>query len=114
MVARTGLAGAPVLIRGMHPEEPALSFDVPPPPSIAIEVQGERVPVTTQLTNFVIFPAQKKFYVVYCAGTGRLPRDFVPAIHAHIPIFSSVDGDPPIHYVTPPTTRERLAAANQQ
>jgi len=38
----TPLCGQPVTLRGMHPEEPTISFTVPPAPSIEIEVESER------------------------------------------------------------------------
>jgi hypothetical protein len=113
MVARVPLAGAPVVVTGMHPEDPALSFTLPPPLPISIEIGGERLPLNPQLTNLVIIPGQRKFYVVYFARTAALPRYFVPGIHQHIPLAAYIANDPPIAYVTPPTIRERLAAANQ-
>lgn len=113
MIARVPLAGAPVSIVGMHPEEPALSFTLPAPPPIAIEIEGERLPLRPQLTNLVIFPAKKKLYTVYFARTAALPRYFVPGLHREIPLFAFIDDDPPLRYQAPLTIRERLAAANQ-
>lgn len=111
MVVRDKLAGIPVVVTGMHPEEKALSFTVPAEVPIEIEVEKRKLPATTLMTNLVILPAQKKFYVVYCARTGELPRSFIPEIHKDIPLSVSVAGDTPIRYQPPPTIRDRLAAA---
>jgi hypothetical protein len=96
----------------MHPEETSLNFIMPPDPSIKIEVEGEQSVVPSLLTGLVIYPAERKFYAVYCGKTKGLKRPFIPGIHRNIPISASINGDTPIRYESPPTIRERLAAAN--
>ena len=111
MVVGTPLGGQPVTLRGMHPEEPTVSFTVPPAPSIEIEVEGERATLPPLLTNLVIFPAEKRFTVVYCAKTKNLRRVFIPGIHKNIPLAVRINRDAPIRYQSPPTIRDRLLAA---
>jgi hypothetical protein len=84
---------------------------VPPAPSIEIEVEGERIATPPLLTNLVIFPAEKKFTVVYCAKTKGLARVFIPGIHKNIPLSARINRDVPIRYQSPPTIRDRLLAA---
>jgi len=112
MVFKAPLAGQPVVVTGMHPEETSLNFIMPPDPSIKIEVEGEQSVVPSLLTGLVIYPAERKFYAVYCGKTKGLKRPFIPGIHRNIPISASINGDTPIRYESPPTIRERLAAAN--
>jgi hypothetical protein len=112
MVFRAPLAGQPVVLTGMHPEEPSIKFIMPPDPSIKIEVEGEHAIVPSLLTGLTIYPAEKKFYAVYCGKTKGLKRSFIPGIHRNIPISASINGDTPIRYETPPTIKERLDAAN--
>jgi hypothetical protein len=111
MVVGTPLCGQPVTLRGMHPEEPTISFTVPPAPSIEIEVEGERATLPPLLTNLVIFPAEKRFTVVYCAKTKNLRRVFIPGIHKSIPLAARINRDAAIRYQSPPTIRDRLLAA---
>jgi hypothetical protein len=111
MVVSTPLAGQPVTLTGMHPEESTITFTVPPAPSIEIEVEGERAALPPLLTNLVIFPADKKFTAVYCAKTKGLQRAFIPGIHKNIPITARINRDAPIRYESPPTIRDRLLAA---
>jgi len=111
MVFRTPLAGQPVSLTGMHPEEPVLRFSIPADPTIEFNVEGSRSVAKPLLTNLVIKPAEKKFSVVYCAKQAPLPRGFLPEIHKNIPISVRVNQGPPIPYVAPPTIRDRLASA---
>ena len=112
MVVNTPLSGQPVVLAGMHPEQPTISFTIPPAPSIEIEVEGERAVVPPLLTNLVILPAEKKFTAVYCARTKGLQRVFIPGIHKNIPIAARINRDSPIHYQSPPTIHDRLLAAS--
>jgi hypothetical protein len=111
MLVGTPLAGQPVILTGMHPEEPTITFTVPSAPLIEIEVEGERAVLPPLLTNLVIFPAEKKFTAVYCARTKGLRRVFIPGIHRHIPIAARINRDAPIRYQSPPTIHDRLLAA---
>ena len=111
MVVSTPLSGQPIVLTGMHPEEPSIGFIVPPAPSIEIEVEGERTALPPLLTNMVIFPAEKKFTVVYCAKTKGLRRVFIPGIHKNIFLSARINRDVPIRYQSPPTIRDRLLAA---
>jgi hypothetical protein len=111
MVVSTPLSGQPITLTGMHPEEPSISFMVPPAPSIEIEVEGERIATPPLLSNLVIFPAEKKFTVVYCAKTKGLARVFIPGIHKNIPLSARINRDVPVRYQSPPTIRDRLLAA---
>jgi hypothetical protein len=111
MVVTTPLAGQPITLTGMHPEEPTITFTVPPAPSIEIEVEGDRAARLPLLTNLVIFPAEKKFTAVYCAKTSGLQRVFIPGIHKNIPIAARINRDAPIRYQSPPTIHDRLLAA---
>jgi hypothetical protein len=106
------LAGQPVCLTGMHPDEPEIAFRLPAPPRIEITVEGERAAAPTLLSNLVISPTEKKLTAVYCAKTRGLRRVFIPGIHKHIPISVTVDGDAPIHYEAPVPLRDRLLAAS--
>jgi hypothetical protein len=111
MVVGTPLSGQPVTLTGMHPDQPTITFTVPPAPSIEIEVEAERSVPPPLLTNLMIFPAEKKFTAVYCAKTKGLPRAFIPGIHKNIPISARINRDAPIRYQSPPTIHDRLLAA---
>lgn len=111
MVVANSLSGQPIVLTGMHPNEPTVAFTVPPAPAIEIEVEGERTAPPPLLTNLVILPAEKRFTAVYCAKTKGLKRVFIPGIHKDIPIAARVGRDAPIRYQSPPTIHDRLAAA---
>jgi hypothetical protein len=111
MVVGTPLPGQPVTLTGMHPDQPTITFTIPPAPSIEIEVEAERSVPPPLLTNLMIFPAEKKFTAVYCAKTKGLPRAFIPGIHKNIPISARINRDTPIRYQSPPTIHDRLLAA---
>jgi hypothetical protein len=111
MVVGTPLPGQPVAVTGMHPDQPTITFTVPPAPSIEIEVEGQRAAPLPLLTNLMIFPAEKKFTAVYCTKTKGLPRVFIPGIHKNIPISARINRDAPIRYQSPPTIHDRLLAA---
>jgi Uncharacterized protein conserved in bacteria (DUF2169) len=112
LVAAEALAGHPVRVVGMHPAQPSVDFSIPEAPAMEVVIDGERHRPKAMLTSLVIRPAEKTFYAVYCARTASLPRDFIPGIHKNIPLSASVHGEAPISYVSPPTIRDRLAAAN--
>jgi hypothetical protein len=113
MVFRQPITGQPVSLVGMHPEEPVLNFTIPPDPPIEIEVDGRREAVQPRLTNVVIRPAEKRFYTVHFARTVDLPRAFIPEIHKDIPLSARIARDAPLKYESPPTIRDRLAAASR-
>jgi hypothetical protein len=106
-----GLAGGePVVLEGMHPEEPVLRFSLPAPPRVELILEGQRRAVAPRLHSVVLRPAEKRLTLVYGADV-ELHRTFVPGIHKRIPVAVSVDGDAPIAYVAPPTIKEQLRAA---
>jgi Uncharacterized protein conserved in bacteria (DUF2169) len=107
----SSLAGQAVILRGMHPEKPALQFTVPAEPLIEIEVEGNRAPVRPVLTSMLIHPADEKVSLVYCARTDGLQRTYIPGVHANIPVACFINGDGPFRYQSPPTVRERLQAS---
>jgi hypothetical protein len=111
MAVATPLAGQPVVLSGMHPEEPEIRFTLPPAPSIDIHIEGERWAPPPLLTNLVLYPTEKRFTAVYCARTKGLPRVFIPGIHKNIPLSVSINRDAPIVYQSPATIRDRLLAA---
>lgn len=112
MVVATPLGGKPIVLAGLHPDEPEITFALPPAPRIDLHIEGERFPSTSRLTSLVLHPAEKRFTTVYCARSHGLPRVFIPGIHKDIPLFATVDRDAPIRYQSPPTLRERLLAAS--
>jgi hypothetical protein len=103
--------GTPIIVRGMHPEKPEIGFLLPPAPRMAIEIDRQHQVLKAQLCNVLIEPAQSKVSLVYVVRTERLPRVFIPGIHAGIPLSVTIEDDAPVAYVTPPTIRERLKAA---
>lgn len=111
MVFRAALAGAPVQLSGMNPERPVSAFTVPAPPSIEIEIDGQREACAPMLTHLVIRPTDNKVNAVWCAKTHGLPRVPIPQIHENIPLAVSANGGAPLRYVSPPTIRARLAEA---
>jgi hypothetical protein len=111
MVARRPLAGLPLTVTGMHPEETSLTFLVPVEPSIEIEVAGQRSTPRPWLTSLVIRPAEKMVHAVWCARTTELPRKFIPGVHKNIPLAMSVNRGSSIKYQSPPAVRDRLMAA---
>jgi hypothetical protein len=110
MVVGTPLGGQPVVLTGMHPEEPEIAFTLPAPPSIEMAIEGTRFAPPPVLTNLMLYPAEKRFTTVHCARTKDLPRVFIPGIHKNIPLSASINRDTPIHFQSPPTIRERLIA----
>jgi len=106
-----GLSGGePVVLEGMHPEEAVLRFALPAPPRIDFILEGQRRTAAPRLHTVVLRPRERAVHVVYGADV-ELHRTFVPGIHKRIPVAVSVDGDAPVAYATPPTTREQLRAA---
>ncbi len=113
MVLRRPIGGQPVSLSGMHPEEPIMTFAIPPDPPIEIEIEGKREAVQPRLTNLVIRPAEKKFCTVHFARTAALPRAFIPEIHKDIPLSARIARDVPLKHESPATVRDRLAAASK-
>lgn len=111
MVFGSPLAGQRVEILGMHREERSLSFVVPQPPRMEIEVEGSSELVEARLVNLALYPSEKRFTMTYSARNRGLPRLFVPGIHRIIPLAVSVNSDSKIYYDTPLTIRERLGRA---
>ena len=103
--------GTPMVVRGLHPEQPELRFPVPPEPRMAIVIEGQRQNLKPQLCNLLLEPARNQMSVVYAVRTKKLPRVFIAGIHGHIPLAVIIEDDAPVVYDTPPTIREQLLAA---
>jgi hypothetical protein len=102
--------GTPIVVRGMHRDEPELQFALPVEPRMAIEMDGQRQDLKPQLCNVLIEPALARVSLVYVVRTEKLPRVFIPGIHGRIPLSVTVQDDLPVVYETPPTLRDRLQA----
>jgi len=102
-------AGARVTLKGLHPERPAIGFELPPEPKLALLVEGKRKHVTPRLHHVVCRPAEERLTMVW-GVTSRLPRAFLPGIHKHIPLAVCVEEDAPVEYETPTPVRERIEA----
>ena len=109
LVINDPVPGAPVELRGMHPEHDCLTFSLPAPPRLRMAVDGDWQAVRPRLHHVICEPAEERVSLVYGADR-ELTRPFVPGIHKKIPVALSVDGDAPLEYETPPTIKERLAA----
>ena len=101
MVLGTPLAGQPVTLTGMHPEEPIITFTVPPAPSIEIEVEGERAVVPPLLDQSGhLFPRK-----------GNSPPSTVPEPRAcngySFPEFTRTSPSQPASTTTLPSTTNR-------
>jgi len=98
-------AGTPISVSGMHPEGKTVSFTVPEPPDLVIDIEGTKESVAPRITNLVVRPAERKLTITYCARTQSLPRIFIPKIHKVIPLSLQVDGGAPVRYQTPAVPR---------
>jgi hypothetical protein len=107
-------AGTPISVTGMHPDGSKLEFALPGPPKIEIAIEKDVERIRPQLTNVVIEPADNKFSLTWVAQHPRMPRKFIPGIHAKIPLILWVDDDEPIIYETPPTIRDQLAGGKDE
>lgn len=96
--------GEPVVLEGMHPEEPVIRFSLPPLPRVQFVLEGRRQFAIPRMHTILVKPAEHKLSITY-AAEAELHRAFVPGIHARIPVSVSVDGDTAIAYPTPPTHR---------
>lgn len=106
--------GTPVCIRGMHPTEQDVRFELPNPPTIEFEVDGHRSFMEPRLTSVICRPAEKKFTMTYAVVVNELPRVFLPGIHKHIPISARINGGPPVHYQAPPTVKELIKKGEER
>ncbi len=111
MVARSPVAGQPVVLCGMDPEFAELRFVVPAAPHIELEIDGQRSTPRPTLSNLVIRPHERKLTLVWCVLESQMPRKFVPGVHREIPLAVRVNSGPAVRYEAPPTLRDRLAAA---
>jgi hypothetical protein len=112
LVLRDLRGGERVELKGMHPNEPVVSFPLPMPPILEIEVEGKREAVPPRLHSVICRPAEKKVFLVW-AGDRALPRPFVPGVHKHIPVAASLNHDEPVYYQAPPTVRDLVAASQK-
>lgn len=103
--------GAPVVLEGMHPEQPRMRFALPRErPGIEFEVEGRGRKAEPRLHHVVCHPEEERLTLTYGAVVD-LPRGFVPGIHKEVPVAVSVDGDAPLPYPTPTPVRAELDAA---
>lgn len=107
-----GLRGdEPVLVQGMHPDQPVLQFRLPNAmPSIELEVDGNRKPMRPRLHSVIIEPADEKVALVWAADD-EMPRKFIPGVHKYIPVGIRVNGDDPVFFEAPPTVKDQIAEA---
>lgn len=101
--------GELVEIKGMHPDEPTVSFTMPAfVPRMDFELDGRRLEAPpARLHSLVVRPAEKRVNMVF--GTQvQLTRAFVPGLHKHIPLKVSIHHDQPIEYEAPPTRFEMM------
>jgi hypothetical protein len=110
MVVREPLAGQPVVLTGMNPEASAVSFSIPPDPTIEFNLEGRLTPSEPRISNLVMRPRERTVSIVYCAKV-PLPRVFIPEVHKTIPVSIRVNNDRSLAFDTPPTIRDRLQAA---
>ena len=101
--------GATVEIRGMHPEQPAISFVLPGTPHLVLHEAGGRLPLRPSLHTVHCHPGQEKVSLVHGAFS-RLTRRYMPGVHREIPLAITVNGGPLCPYRAPAPVRDRLAA----
>ncbi len=101
--------GTPVSLEGMCPDGREVSFEVPPPPRVDVQIEGTQSP-PARLTNVVCRPAEGKVLLTY-AATCKLPRVFIPGVHKYIPLSAQINGGAPVEYVPPQTVKERIRQA---
>lgn len=99
--------GSPVEIVGMHPEVERLSFSLPAPPTVELELEGARDRIHPRLSLAVVRPAEARLTLTYVARTDSLPRIFLPGIHKRIPLCLRVDDGKPLAYEPPIPIRDR-------
>lgn len=99
-----------VVVTGMHPRHERIGFAVPPPPALCLELEGRELAATPRLGTLVVRPAEHVATATWVLRADRLPRRFIPEVHAEIPLALRVDGVV-VPYAAPPTLRERLTAA---
>lgn len=106
--------GAMLSLEGMHPGYPVLQCNLPAqPPTVDFWVEGQVERVAPELTTIAVYPDQELLTLTFAARK-HLPRPFVPGIHKHIPVAVYVDGDAPVPYQAPPTTKEKIQAAQAE
>jgi hypothetical protein len=93
----------------LHPERPALGFELPEEPRLEFLLDGKRKRVTPRLHHVVCRPAEERLTMVWGA-TAKMPRTFLPGIHKHIPLAVRVEDDAPVEYETPTPVREKIEA----
>jgi hypothetical protein len=99
----------PFTLVGLHPEHDTLTFTLPAPPRVVVDVEGERTALAPRLHHVVCEPERMQVRCTY-AVSHPLARRFIPGVHKHIPIAAQVDGGDWIPYDAPPTVLEALKA----
>ncbi len=101
-------AGTPITVEGMHPEHPAIHFELPKPPRIEMQIESQLTTPAPQLTSVLLRAEERCVDLVYAIRQEQLPRVFLPGVHAKVPLSAKVDGDRPVLYQTPATLYEQL------
>lgn len=93
--------GAPVVLQAMHPERAQIAFSLPVAPAIEVLTDARLERAMPRMHSVVLRPADLSVDVVWGAHV-RLPRGFIPGVHARIPVAAIVDGGAPLAYRAPP------------
>lgn len=100
----------PFSLVNMHPEHPALAFEMPAPPRIRLAFEKATEVPDVGVTSVEILPDRLLVSVTYTASMAA-PRLFMPGIHPKIPFGAMVDGHDPVGFEAPEPVKARLARA---
>jgi hypothetical protein len=103
-------AGTPVELDGMHPDYLRLRFELPEPPALVFDLEGQRAPARARLISVVAEPGHERVSLVYAAGSEPLPRAFLPGVHPRIPVALQVDGGDTARYQAPAAEAPEMRA----
>ncbi|MFK7994437.1 MAG: DUF2169 domain-containing protein [Granulosicoccus sp.] len=106
--------GAPVLLKGLHPEYPVIEFSLPQAaPVLKMKIEDIVENVQPFLTSVEITPDKELVTMTYTASMNS-PRPFIPGIHKKIPVAISVNDEKAVAYATPPTLKTLLSKAKAE
>jgi len=111
MIFPTLTPGTPVAIGGMSPDRPTMTFSIPSPPRLDVNIDGQVRVMAPLLTACVVTPEDGLVRLTYLARISDPPRVFVPGLHKEIPFSVKIGGDAPLVYQAPVPVEERVAAA---
>lgn len=103
--------GTCIRVLGMSPTEERVEFDLPSPPKVEFEIDGDRLDLAPSPTTILIEPAESRVSVTWTVRREKFPRVFIVGIHSHIPMQLHIDGEEPLGYQTPVPPRDQLKAA---